>query len=129
MGLTLGNRLVPKAVFTNSPLFTNKFRPIQFPTSQKTPTHMARHDLGNWEMARGTYFPISQIIPAQMAQHHLGNWEVGKLVEVCTSQFPKKKKPAHLAQHYLGNWEIGRGIYFPISYKILAQMAQHYLRN
>ena len=101
---------------------------------------MAQHDLGNWEMARGTYFPISQI--SQMTPAHLTHYCVGNLDMVTGTNFPISQKiSAHLAQHIweigklgneyryilpnfpkdlsphhdLGNWEMSTGTYFPIS--------------
>ena len=102
---------------------------------------MAQHDLGNWEVARGTYlpisqisqmtpahlthyylgvtgtyFPISQIIPAQMAQHHKGNWELGNGYRYILPNFPiSQKTPAQMGQHYLGKLGMSTGTYFPTS--------------
>ena len=81
--------------------------------SQKTPAHMAQHDLGNWEMVTGTYFPISQKTPAQMGQHFLGNWEIGKWLQVHISHFPNFRTFWEIGN--LGNWEMSTGTYFPIS--------------
>ena len=120
----------------------------QFPNFPKDPSPdgPARFGkLGNWEMAGGTDFPISQKTPTHLAQHYLGNCEIGKSVEVCTSQFPKIPQPRWASTIWeigklgngwryrfpnfpkdpnpsgsalfgkLGNCEICRGMYFPIS--------------
>ena len=47
---------------------------------------------------------------------------------VFVSKVPKCLKGAE-KQGGMGNWEICRGMYFPISQKMSAHLAQHYLGN
>ena len=47
---------------------------------------------------------------------------------VFVSKMPKCLESAEM-RGGMGNWEICRGIYFPISQKISAHLAQHYLGN
>ena len=49
--------------------------------------------LGVCQMARGSYCPISKMTPTHMAQHDLGNWEIGNWLGVLVSQMT----PAHVA--------------------------------
>ena len=123
-------------MFTNRPSFCNQILPNpfrNFPVSQKTPAHMAQHDLGNWEMASGTYFPISQMTPAHLALYYLGNWEMVTGTYFPISQFPKRPQPIWLSTIWeIGKWEMATGtLYilpnFPTSQKISAHLAQHYL--
>ena len=102
----------PKAVFVNTPSVYKHISPNPFPKfliSQMPPVHVAKHNLGNWEMARGTYFPISQFPKRPQPRWASTIWEIGKLGNGYRYIFPNfPNDPAHLAQHYLGNWEIGK---------------------
>ena len=59
---------------------------------------MAQHDLGNWEMAKGTYFPISQMTPAHLAHYYYGNLETG--YRHILPNFPKDPSPARWASTF-----------------------------
>ena len=140
----------------NRPSVYKQISPNLFPNFPKdlSPSGSALFGkLGNWEMSAGTYFPISQKISAHLAQQMSAGtyfpisqfpkrsqpiwlsiiWEIGKLGSEYMYMFPNfpisQKISAHLAQHYLGNWEVSTGTYFPISQIIPAQMAQHYVGN
>ena len=96
-----------------------RYRFPNFPISQKISAHLAQHYLGNWEICRGTYFPISQFPKRHQPRWASTIWEIGKLGNGLRYRFPdfpiSQKISAHLAQHYLGNWEVVTGTYFPIS--------------
>ena len=96
-----------------------RYRFPNFPISQKTPAHLAQHYLGNWEMITGTHFPISQFPKRHQPRSASTIWESGKLGNGLRYRFPNfpisQKISAHLAQHYLRNWDMITGTHFPIS--------------